>query len=248
MQKILGIDNNAKTVKGRKKQYSTAIIYLAPSNVSGVTNTCTSASKECRKACLFTSGRGRMNPIQEARIKKTKFLVNDEEAFLRQLWKETANHIKLSNKKNLIPCERLNGTSDLRWEDYKLDGQNIFEAFPNLQFYDYTKHISRVVEYAQGKLPKNYHLTYSRSENTSDEQVAQFLGWGVNVAVVYAGELPATDFGGWEVINGDESDLRFTDPIGKIVGLKYKPSIAEIGNIKKFLRQPEQITGFVEWK
>ena len=112
MQKILGIDNNAKTIKGRKKQYSTAIIYLAPSDASGVKNTCTSASKQCRKACLFTSGRGRMNPIQEARINKTKFLVNDEEKFLRQLWKETSNHIKLSNKKDLIPCERLNGTSD----------------------------------------------------------------------------------------------------------------------------------------
>lgn len=131
--KILGIDNNAKTVKGRKKQFSTAIIYLAPSNASGVTNTCTSASRGCRAACLFTSGRGRMNPIREARINKTKFLVNEEEKFLRQLWKETDNHIKLSNKKGLIPCERLNGTSDLRWEDYKLDGQNIFESFQDLQ-------------------------------------------------------------------------------------------------------------------
>ena len=131
--KILGIDNNAKTVKGRKKQYSTAIIYLAPSNASGVINTCTSASRGCRAACLFTSGRGRMNPIREARINKTKFLVNEEEKFLRQLWKETSNHIKLSNKKGLIPCERLNGTSDLRWEDYKLEGQNIFESFKDLK-------------------------------------------------------------------------------------------------------------------
>jgi hypothetical protein len=99
MQKILGIDNNAKTVKGRKKQYSTAIIYLAPSNASGVTNTCTSASKECRKACLFTSGRGRMSPIQEARINKTKFLVNDEEKFLRQLWKICLGRITSSTGK-----------------------------------------------------------------------------------------------------------------------------------------------------
>ena len=165
--KILGIDNNAKTVKGRKKQYSTAIIYLAPSNASGVINTCTSASRGCRAACLFTSGRGRMNPIREARINKTKFFVNDQETFLRQLWKETDNHIKLSNKKGLIPCERLNGTSDLRWEDYKLDGQNIFRAFPDLQFYDYTKHLDRAAAFANGKLPSNYHLTFSRSENTS---------------------------------------------------------------------------------
>ena len=107
MQKILGIDNNAKTIKGRKKQYSTAIIYLAPSNASGVTNTCTSASKECRKACLFTSGRGRMSPIQEARINKTKFLVNDEETFLRQLWKETLGELPIGRAKHLPSFPRL---------------------------------------------------------------------------------------------------------------------------------------------
>ena len=239
--KILGIDNNAKTVKGRKKQYSTAIIYLAPSNASGVINTCTSASRGCRAACLFTSGRGRMNPIREARINKTKFLVNEEEKFLRQLWKETSNHIKLSNKKGLIPCERLNGTSDLRWEDYKLEGQNIFESFQDLQFYDYTKHLDRAVAFANGKLPSNYHLTFSRSENTSDEQVAQLLGWGVNVAVVYGKELPQTDFGGFEVINGDETDLRFADPIGKVVGLKYKPSAGEAEKVKPFIRQTKTV-------
>ena len=241
MQKILGIDNNAKTIKGRKKQYSTAIIYLAPSNASGVTNTCTSASKECRKACLFTSGRGRMSPIQEARINKTKFLVNDEETFLRQLWKETNNHIKLSNKKGLIPCERLNGTSDLRWEDYKLEGQNIFESFQDLQFYDYTKHLDRAVAFANGKLPSNYHLTFSRSENTSDATVRDLLKRGVNVAVVYHKELPQEDFGGFEVINGDETDLRFADPMGKVVGLKYKPSAGEAEKVKPFIRQTKTL-------
>ena len=233
--KILGIDNNAKTVKGLKQEISTAIIYLAPSDASGVMNTCTSASKGCRKACLFTSGRGRMNPVKEARINKTKFLFNEEEKFLRQLWKETENHIKLSEKKNLFACERLNGTSDLRWEDMKLDGLNIFEAFPDLQFYDYTKHLNRVAAYANGDLPANYHLTFSRSENTSDATVRDILKRGVNVAVVYKGGLPEEDFGGFRVINGDENDARFRDPMGVVVGLKYKPSAAT----------PEEWNGFV---
>ena len=243
--KILGIDNNAKVVKGLKQNISTAIIYLAPSNASGVTNTCTSASRGCRAACLFTSGRGRMNPIREARINKTKFLVNDEEKFLRQLWKETANHIKLSDKKDLFAAERLNGTSDLRWEDYKLDGQNIFEAFPNLQFYDYTKHIDRAVAFANGKLPKNYHLTFSRSENTSDSTVRDLLKRGVNVAVVYWKELPAEDFGGFEVIDGDKNDARFKDPIGKIVGLKYKPSAGEKEKVEAFIRETKTVVAEV---
>ncbi len=239
--KILGIDNNAKTVKGRKKQYSTAIIYLAPSDASGVMNTCTSASKACRKACLFTSGRGRMNPVREARINKTKFLASDRETFLRQLWKETDNHIKLSNKKGLIPCERLNGTSDLRWEDYTLDGQNIFQAFPDLQFYDYTKHVDRAAAFANGKLPSNYHLTFSRSENTSDATVRDLLKRGVNVAVVYRDALPVEDFGGFEVVNGDETDLRFADPIGKVIGLKYKASAGEEKDVAPFLREVKDV-------
>ena len=187
-----------------------------------------------------------MNPIREARINKTKFFVNEQETFLRQLWKETSNHIKLSNKKGLIPCERLNGTSDLRWEDYKLEGQNIFESFQDLQFYDYTKHLDRAAAFANGKLPSNYHLTFSRSENTSDATVRDLLKRGVNVAVVYHKELPETDFGGFEVINGDETDLRFADPMGKVVGLKYKPSAGEPEKVKPFIRQTKTVVAEVE--
>ena len=239
--KILGIDNNSKTVKGLKQNISTAIIYLAPSNASGVTNTCPSASKQCREACLFTAGRGRMSPIQEARINKTKFLVNDEETFLRQLWKETAAHEKRCSKNNLFAAERLNGTSDLAWEDYHLDGQNIFEAHPNIQFYDYTKRMDRAVKFANGLYPKNYHLTFSRSENTSDSTVRDLLKRGVNVATVYWKELPEEDFGGFRVINGDENDARFRDPIGVVVGLKYKPTKADNPAAMDFIRKTKTL-------
>ena len=141
----------------------------------------------------------------------------------------------------MIPCERLNGTSDLRWEDYKLEGQNIFESFQDLQFYDYTKHLDRAVAFANGKLPSNYHLTFSKSENTSDATVRDLLKRGVNVAVVYWKELPQEDFGGFEVINGDETDLRFADPIGKVVGLKYKPSVADNPKEMDFIRKTKTV-------
>lgn len=225
--KLLGIGSDAKTVKGQKKGYLTAITYLAPSDASGVTNTCPSASKGCRKACLFTSGRGRMSNVMEARINKTKFFVNDEEAFMLQLKKENTAFIKRASKLNLIPCERLNGTSDIAWEDIELDGKNIMEHFPDLQFYDYTKRLTRMVVWLAGGMPKNYHLTFSRSENTSEKAVRDILKEGGNVAVVYADALPAYDFGA-EVINGDESDLRFKDKRGVIVGLVYKRSAEKI--------------------
>jgi hypothetical protein len=78
-------------------------------------------------------------------------------------------------------------------------------------------------------------LTFSRSENTSDATVRDLLKRGVNVAVVYWKHLPETDFGGFEVINGDENDLRFADPLGKVVGLKYKPSVADNPQDMKFI-------------
>ena len=102
--KILGIDTNAKTRKGLKKGFATAISYLAPSNASGVTNTCPNASKGCREACLFMSGRGVMSPVMEARINKTKFFVNDQRGYLLQLKRELAAFIKSSAKKSKTPC------------------------------------------------------------------------------------------------------------------------------------------------
>ena len=219
--KILGIDTNAKTRKGLEKGFATAISYLAPSNASGVTNTCPSASKGCREACLFMSGRGVMSPVMEARINKTKFFVNDQRAYFLQLKKELAAFIKSSAKKAKTPCTRLNGTSDIAWETVTLDGKNIMQHFPDLQFYDYTKRVDRMLNFLDGSMPTNYHLTFSRSENTKDETVKSILAYGGNVAVVYAETLPIWDFD-VEVLNGDEDDLRFNDPRGKVVGLVYK--------------------------
>ena len=45
-------------------------LHLAPHTLSGY-NVCPHASKGCAEACLNTAGRGRMNMVQDARIKKT---------------------------------------------------------------------------------------------------------------------------------------------------------------------------------
>ena len=81
-------------------------------------------------------------------------------------------------------------------------------------------------------------VPYARNSRVhSEEQVAQILGWGVNVAVVYANELPETDFDGFQVINGDENDLRFLDPLGVVVGLKYKKTSATEEDKNGFVRE-----------
>ena len=118
--------------------------------------------------------------------------------------------VKRSKKNNITPCVRLNGTSDLPYENYKFDdGLNIFESFNDVQFYDYTVINKRMTKYLNGGLPSNYHLTYSRKED-NQFQVIEALQNGANVSVVFEKHLPKT-WNGYEVINGDKHDLRFLD-------------------------------------
>jgi hypothetical protein len=210
----LSIDTNAKTIKGQTKGYLTGILYLAPADLSGK-NLCPHASKGCKAACLFTAGRGAMNPIREARLRKTFAFLNDRKAFVEDLKKDIAALQKKAIKKGMIPCVRLNGTSDLPWHS-----MGIFQSFSDIQFYDYTPNKDRMVEFLKGKLPSNYHLTFSRKED-NQESVQYILNAGGNVAVVFAGEFPQT-YLGKPVVNGDETDLRFLDGENVVVGLKAK--------------------------
>jgi hypothetical protein len=210
---------NSKTRKGEKKGFTTYGIHLAPASLSGF-NVCDSSSAGCRWACLNTAGRGAMTSVQRARIKKTLFFFKDKQKFLAELWAEITKSIKSSAKKGMTPCFRLNLTSDLPWEKIKFNGQSVMEAFPDDQFYDYCKSPERMTKFVNGEMPANYHLTFSRSETNGAIALA-FLRSGGNVAMVFRKSLPATYFG-HEVIDGDETDLRFLDGKGKIVGLKEK--------------------------
>lgn len=213
---------NAKTIKGEKKGYTTYIMYLAPynQNSKGI-NLCSHASKGCAKACLFGSGAARFPKVQEGKINKTEYFLDDRKAFLEQLDAEISKIVAKHEKAGTKFAIRLNGTSDIRFEKFKIrDGKNIFELHPTAQFYDYTKNHFRF----KVELPSNYHLTFSLSEDNKAIAM-ELLSKGVNVAMVFGvksvEELP-TSYEGYKVINGDESDLRFLDDKNVIVGLKYK--------------------------
>lgn len=225
--KLLGIDTNAKTVKGQDKGYLTAILYLAPANVSGY-EVCPKRTAGCTEACLYTAGRGAFSNVQKSRIAKTKFYFENREKFMAQLVLEIQNFIRLANKKNLTPVVRLNGTSDIPWERVRVFSfANIMEMFPNIQFYDYTKRANRK------NLPANYHLTFSLAENNLlDASVA--LQNKMNVAVVFRAPNFPKVYMSRPVIDGDENDLRFLDGNQNIIGLKAK------GRAKK------DTTGFVK--
>jgi hypothetical protein len=149
------------------------------------------------------------NMIQKARIRKTQYFFEARDYFMNDLYADITKAIRFAEKRNLIPVFRLNGTSDLSWEKYTINDKNIFELFPNVQFYDYTKVLGRKVS----KFP-NYHLTFSKADG-NDSDVAEALLQGMNVAAVYDA-IPAGMF------SADETDLRFLDPSVGMMGLKAK--------------------------
>ena len=213
---------NAKIVKGEKLGYITKGIHLAPAQLSGF-EVCQWRSKGCTASCLNTAGRGRMDSIQKSRVAKTKLFFTQQLDFLAKLSKEISSSIKSATKKGMKSVFRLNLTSDIAWESVFFNEdkpRSIFDKFSNVQFYDYTKSFGRMKEFIQGKLPTNYHLTFSRSEH-NDKLCRLVLAMGGNVAVVFRNQLPKS-WHGFAVVNGDDNDLRFLDRQGVVVGLIEK--------------------------
>jgi len=227
--------NNAKTIKGEEKGYLTHIMYLSPhkQNSKGK-NLCPNASVGCSTGCLYNSGRAMFSNVNQGRINKTELFLSNQKGFMFKLFSEL---LIVSNKiTEFNSVVRLNGTSDIPFENIKfMDGKNIFEIFPEIQFYDYTKNPKRFDKV----LPKNYHLTFSRDEE-NDAIAFKLLKRGINIACVFD-KLPET-YKGYKVINGDEDDLRFLDPKGVIVGLKYKKATVKGGSE---MNKKAYKTGFV---
>jgi hypothetical protein len=168
---------------------------------------------------------GAFDSVQDARIAKTKAFFRDPKGFVETLAKDIEALRRKAAKEGLLPCVRLNGTSDLPWEN--LGGQigiNLMKRFPEIPFYDYTKNPSRARAFLEGRLPANYSLTFSRSE-CNGETALELAKAGANVAVVFAtkkGKALPAEWAGRPVVDGDTNDLRFLDGPGRIVGLRAK--------------------------
>lgn len=216
------LSKNALTNSG----FQTSILYLAPSTeADGQTDLCPYASPGCRSSCLFTAGRGAYQNVHSARVAKTLRFLNEQASFLSDLVLDLGYLVRKQNKTGVKQAVRLNGTSDLSWESVQVVRAGVVyaglpQAFPELQFYDYTKSPVRAAQSLKAGWPSNYQLTFSRSE-VNGVLAARLARQGVNVAVVFQDSLPDT----WEgrpVIDGTSHDQRFLDPRGVIVGLLAK--------------------------
>lgn len=216
---LIRAGGDAKTVKGNGSGYLTAIMYMTPYKTLG-RNLCPMAEKAgCLDGCLNTAGRGAMNSVQKGRARKAEWFIKDQAGFMAQLIKDCIRFVAYCDKRGIKPAIRLNGTTDVRWELIKHDGLNLFEIFPEIMFYDYTKIANRPLD-----IP-NYKLTFSYSEASAayKKQCDIALKRGMNIAVVFRDkESIPESFLGLPTIDGDKTDLRFLDPSQSIVALYAK--------------------------
>jgi hypothetical protein len=244
---------SAKTVLGESLGYLSGVLYMLPVQrleevmmlgERGVSR-CAAASAGCAGGCLIVSGQGGgVNSNVLKRARKTWLYEHDRKWFMAALERSITKVVTEAARKSLvdpitgekrsfIPCIRLNGTTDIRWERPQA-GVRIMDLFPNVMFYDYTKWpLSK-----RTGLPDNYDLTFSYSDNKGSAKQAQaYLESGRNVAVVWrtlAGVVDVIEEGSWKakgwkraypVINGDRDDLRFLDPHPCVVALFAKVSM-----------------------
>lgn len=225
--RIFSVDS-AKAIKAQGFGYLNAIHYMAPANLAGVGNLCPNATNACKALCLgWFSGQAGMvaneadlNSVRKSRIAKARRFMVDRFDYMADIVRSIELAHTKAKRMGLALCVRMNGSTDIAWEGIPCfrNGTrfpNLMEAFPRIQFVDYTKIAARLSR----KLPANYHLTLSRTE-ANDSEVISAVRAGRNAAVVFD-SLPS-EWQGLPVIDGDKHDLRHLDPRGVIVGLTPK--------------------------
>lgn len=209
------VNSSQKIVKGEKLNFDTLVLYLSASKNAGV-DLCKFASTGCRLACLVASGhaliesRAGKNTIAISRIVKTWLTVYRRDIADTVLCAEIESAKRRAEKRGRKFAVRINGTSDLCFAD-------VINAFPDVQFYDYTKNPQRV------ELP-NYHLTFSYADTSKAriKHYKQALNRGQSIAF----PVIASDFEEAcampDCYSMDDTDLRFLDKAGKYGVLKAK--------------------------
>ena len=217
------VSQSAKLRHSLYHKVSTYGIYLASADLSGF-NVCPN-SEYCKDNCLNGSGHNRVDrlskkgTIDRSRTIKTILLFANKEEFMRIMIHEIEKERKKAENNGTFFSIRLNCTSDINPIAFTLNGKNILEIFPDIQFYDYTKVLNRI---ALAKKYSNYDITWSIDGSEKNREIGlELLKNGGRVAVVYGeNDMPKTWYG-YECCNGDETDYRPSD-IAPVCALKFK--------------------------
>lgn len=239
--RIFSVDS-AKAVKAQSYGYLNGIHYMAPHRTAGVGDLCGHASAGCIALCLgLHSGQAAMvkdatdlegNSVRKSRADKARRFMRDRQAYLKDVFRAIELLVARADRMGMKLCIRMNGSTDIAWEGIHYQGKNVFDTFPDIDFVDYTKNPRRF----NRPLPRNLHLTFSRSE-TNENDCVNLLNRGVNVAIVFE-TIPA-EWNGFQVIDGDKHDLRQLDPRGArgtVIGLLPKGLKAKRDNSGFVLR------------
>ncbi len=223
---VVTIGQDAKTSKGEKLGIRTAVTYLAPHRLSG-RNVCAMADiAKCSEACLFTAGRGAMSSVMLSRLRRTLVLQQLPHLFLERLERDLLSHCKACERDGVTPAYRPNGTSDIRFENWPewVTMVSLLVDQYGLRVYDYTKLPNRT------GVPEWYDLTFSYSGVVGWKPfVAKAKAAGMRIAAVFESRAAVEtmlangdQFLGLDVIDGDDTDVRFLEPQNAIVALYAK--------------------------
>jgi len=251
--KILGTNTKlAKLPNGREVINSGCT--MAPSRRSTIVNVCEWATAACIATCvLWFAGRRAGARMRDCDRAVTALWFYWPERFYSRYDRELTNQENRAAAAGVESYNRPNVASDLNHD-------RIVSKHPRTTFYDYTAGFARMMDYLLGRLPQNYHLTFSVKESTPFEHVREVIGRGGNVAVVVDtyywgpthryGLLPlravfqTADGESFDVpvIDGDRHDIRTPefDGRGKMIGLRLK---AQSNKVKEKARE----TGFAKY-
>ena len=227
--------DSAKAVRADKFGYLNGINYMAPDDTGSTAEQyfklCSDSTAGCRALCIgWFTGHAAMvkdlehgtNAVRDSRVRKAQYFMNERPAFMAEMNWHIHDLARKARRKNKKLAIRPNGSTDVRFERIKHNGQTVMDLHPTTQFIDYTKNLKRLLDKTR---PANYHLTFSLSEENQAEAL-QALAAGFNVAAVFGHGQPKR-YLGHDVIDGTLHDLRHLDPSPRIVGLDPKGAKAK---------------------
>lgn len=217
---------DAQPKTGKNKVPTFTLMLLPERSVFG--NACPMADG-CAEGCLASSGKGAMYGTQYARMVRMAFMLAHPWEFgvllAVELRAGLARHGRIGFRPNCV--------SDIRWELATPRMVATLAAHGRVSFYDYTAWAPRF----RSDRPAGYSLTFSAKVSHDAEWIRSMLADGHNVAVpfnVRRGQAMPVSWQGMPVIDGDVTDLRPSDPVGVIVGLRAKGDA--IGDTSGFVR------------